>query len=87
MISSVVTKASKSKVAPAALLELKGACDLFEKAASYGGRAVKFLVCNHSLRRTRTDSPHSPAYSPPLTSESAEDLLRDIQWNSDIHPQ
>lgn len=44
MISSVVTNGSKSKVAPAALLELKGACDLFEEAATYGGRAVKFLV-------------------------------------------
>ncbi|KAJ7594208.1 fungal-specific transcription factor domain-containing protein [Mycena floridula] len=43
MISSVVTNGPRSKVAPAALLELKAACDLFEKAAPHGGRAVKFL--------------------------------------------
>ncbi|KAF9078402.1 hypothetical protein BDP27DRAFT_1309531 [Rhodocollybia butyracea] len=43
MISSVVTHASRSKVAPAALLELKSACELFETAAVHGGRAVKFL--------------------------------------------
>ncbi|KAK7460806.1 hypothetical protein VKT23_008735 [Stygiomarasmius scandens] len=43
MISSIVTHASRSKVAPAALLELKAAYDLFEKASAYGGRAVKFL--------------------------------------------
>lgn len=44
MLSSVVTLASKSKVAPAALLELGTACDLFERAAAYGGRATKFIV-------------------------------------------
>ena len=44
MISSVVTHSPKCKVAPAALLELKTACDLFEAAASHGGRAGKFLV-------------------------------------------
>ncbi|KAG2007078.1 fungal specific transcription factor domain-containing protein, variant 3 [Coprinopsis cinerea AmutBmut pab1-1] len=43
MIGSVVTHNPKCKVAPAALLELKTACDLFEHAASFGGRAVKFL--------------------------------------------
>ena len=44
MLASVVTNASRSKVAPAALSELKNACDLFEAASSYGGRAIKFLV-------------------------------------------
>ncbi|KAF9269469.1 hypothetical protein L218DRAFT_1072308 [Marasmius fiardii PR-910] len=43
MLSSVVMHGSKSKVAPAALLEVRSACELFEKAAAYGGRAVKFL--------------------------------------------
>ncbi|KAK1236247.1 hypothetical protein PQX77_000509 [Marasmius sp. AFHP31] len=43
MLSSVVLHGSKSKVAPAALLEVRSACDLFEKAAAHGGRAVKFL--------------------------------------------
>ncbi|KAH6903168.1 hypothetical protein BKA70DRAFT_1301768 [Coprinopsis sp. MPI-PUGE-AT-0042] len=43
MIGSVVTHNPKCKVAPAALLELKTACDLFEQASSFGGRAVKFL--------------------------------------------
>lgn len=44
MLASVVTHSSQSKVAPAALLELRTAHGLFEKAATYGGRAVKFLV-------------------------------------------
>jgi hypothetical protein len=44
MLSSVVTHSSSCKVAPAALLELRMACDLFEKAAAHGGRAKKFLV-------------------------------------------
>ncbi|KAF9463262.1 fungal-specific transcription factor domain-containing protein [Collybia nuda] len=43
MLASVVTHSSQSKVAPAALLELRTACELFEKASSYGGRAGKFL--------------------------------------------
>ncbi|KAF9011964.1 fungal-specific transcription factor domain-containing protein [Cyathus striatus] len=43
MLASVATHSSKSKAAPAALIELKTACDMFEQAASYGGRAVKFL--------------------------------------------
>jgi len=44
MISSVITHSPKCKVATAALIELRTACDLFEAAASYGGRAIKFLV-------------------------------------------
>ncbi|KAF8153104.1 fungal-specific transcription factor domain-containing protein [Crassisporium funariophilum] len=43
MLASVATHSSRSKVAPAALLELKNACDLFESASGYGGRAIKFL--------------------------------------------
>ncbi|RDB28185.1 putative transcriptional regulatory protein C1F7.11c [Hypsizygus marmoreus] len=43
MLASVVTHSSQSKVAPAALLELRTACDLFQQASTYGGRAVKFL--------------------------------------------
>jgi len=45
MLASVATHASRSNVAPAALMELKIACDLFEAASKYGGRAGKFLVC------------------------------------------
>ncbi|KAJ2915729.1 hypothetical protein MD484_g4662, partial [Candolleomyces efflorescens] len=51
MVSSVITHSPKCKVAPAALLELKTACDLFEAAASHGGRAVKFLPI---LKRLQT---------------------------------
>ncbi|KAF5392776.1 hypothetical protein D9757_001017 [Collybiopsis confluens] len=43
MISSVVTHGSRSKVAPAALLELKSAYELFREASNHGGRAIKFL--------------------------------------------
>lgn len=44
MISSVVTHGSHSKVALAALLELKCTCKLFKQASSHGSQAVKFLV-------------------------------------------
>ncbi|TFK52991.1 hypothetical protein OE88DRAFT_1656749 [Heliocybe sulcata] len=43
MLASVVTHGTKSKVAQAALMELRLARDLYERAAPYGGRAVKFL--------------------------------------------
>ncbi|KAF8233042.1 hypothetical protein L208DRAFT_1268931 [Tricholoma matsutake] len=43
MLASVVTHSSQSKVAPAALLELRTAYELFESAAPYGGRAMKFF--------------------------------------------
>jgi len=44
MLSSITIHAPRSKMAPAALLELKIACDLFEDASKFGGRATKFLV-------------------------------------------
>ena len=48
MLASVATHGPRSNVAPAALLELKNACDLFEAASAHGGRAIKFLVNVHS---------------------------------------
>ncbi|KAF5313331.1 hypothetical protein D9611_008642 [Ephemerocybe angulata] len=51
MISSVITHSPKCKVAPAAMLELKTACDMFEAAALHGGRAGKFLPI---LKRLQT---------------------------------
>ncbi|PPQ92184.1 hypothetical protein CVT25_008958 [Psilocybe cyanescens] len=51
MLASVATHGSRSKIALAALLELRTACDLFEAASSYGGRAVKFLPI---LKRLQT---------------------------------
>jgi hypothetical protein len=44
MLASVATHASRSKIAPAALLELKIACGLFEEELRFGGGAGKFLV-------------------------------------------
>ncbi|KAI0088357.1 hypothetical protein BDY19DRAFT_891492 [Irpex rosettiformis] len=43
MLGSVVTHGGITKTAQAALGEVRLAYDLFEKAARYGGRAVKFL--------------------------------------------
>ncbi|OBZ76843.1 putative transcriptional regulatory protein C1F7.11c [Grifola frondosa] len=43
MLASVVTHGGTTKTAQAALGELRLACDLFERAATHGGRAVKFL--------------------------------------------
>ena len=44
MLASVVTHGGTTKTAQAALGELRFAHDLFQQAAKYGGRAVKFLV-------------------------------------------
>ncbi|KAL1748296.1 fungal-specific transcription factor domain-containing protein [Schizophyllum fasciatum] len=55
MLSSVVTHSPRTKVAHAALLELRGALELFESAASHGGRAQKFLPI---IRRLHTQSQH-----------------------------
>lgn len=44
MLASVVTHGGTTKTAQAALVELRLAANLFEQAARYGGRAVKFLV-------------------------------------------
>lgn len=44
MLASVVTHGATTKTSQAALAELRLAKELFESAAGYGGRAVKFLV-------------------------------------------
>ncbi|KAJ7326313.1 hypothetical protein DFH08DRAFT_710530, partial [Mycena albidolilacea] len=53
MLSSVVTHATRSKVAPAALLELGKACELFEEAAKIcpNSRAGKFVPILHRLSK------------------------------------
>ncbi|PFH53475.1 hypothetical protein AMATHDRAFT_73300 [Amanita thiersii Skay4041] len=50
MLSSVVTHCPQSRVAPAALLELNNACQLFERASAYGGRSMKFLPILQRLK-------------------------------------
>lgn len=45
MLASVPVRAPRSKMAREALIELHSAHDLFERAAPFGGRAVKMLVC------------------------------------------
>jgi len=50
MLASAATHVSKQcQVAHTAMVELDHACELFERAASYGGRAVKFLVSLYRL--------------------------------------
>ncbi|KAJ6591211.1 fungal-specific transcription factor domain-containing protein [Mycena vulgaris] len=53
MLSSVVTHATRSKVAPAALLELGKACELFEAAAKIcpNSRAGKFVPILHRMSK------------------------------------
>ncbi|KAJ6588531.1 fungal-specific transcription factor domain-containing protein [Mycena capillaripes] len=53
MLSSVVTHATRSKVAPAALLELGKACELFEDAVKIcpQSRAGKFVPILHRLSK------------------------------------
>ncbi|TFY73407.1 hypothetical protein EWM64_g10605, partial [Hericium alpestre] len=62
MLALVPVRAPKSKLAHTALMELKGACDLFEQAAVHGGRVVKMLPvvrrhlekATHSFHAART---------------------------------
>ncbi|KAJ7120976.1 fungal-specific transcription factor domain-containing protein [Mycena epipterygia] len=53
MLSSVVTHATRSKVAPAALLELGKACELFEAAVKIcpNSRAGKFIPILHRMSK------------------------------------
>ncbi|EIN09837.1 hypothetical protein PUNSTDRAFT_125868 [Punctularia strigosozonata HHB-11173 SS5] len=51
MLASVVTHAPRSKVSNVALMELKQACDLFEKVAAHKGRPAKFLPILQRLMR------------------------------------
>ena len=44
MLALIPVRAPQSKMAHTALMELKGACELFERASVHGGRAVKMLV-------------------------------------------
>ncbi|TEB32701.1 hypothetical protein FA13DRAFT_1662397 [Coprinellus micaceus] len=74
MISSVVTHSPKCKVAPAALLELKTACDLFEAAASHGGRAGKFLPILKRLQ-TKAQQVYRDVHSG-LPPKVANDIFR-----------
>lgn len=59
LIASIVTRATgagvKSKVTSAAMLQLKSACELFADAASYGGRAAKFLPILRRLLQKAED--------------------------------
>ena len=91
MLASVVTHSSQSKVAPAALLELRTAYDLFQQASAYGGRAVKFFVrhfppvpwkvgCSYLMTATVADHPTPPA-------ESSSGLRGHQQWYSSEYPQ
>lgn len=45
MLALVPVRAPRSKMARGALMELHSAHELFERAAPFGGRAVKMLVC------------------------------------------
>ncbi|KAI0703865.1 hypothetical protein C8T65DRAFT_709179 [Cerioporus squamosus] len=49
MMGSVVTRGGTTKTAQAALGELRIACDLFERAAQHGGRALKFMLVLRKL--------------------------------------
>ncbi|KAK7062843.1 deoxycytidyl transferase [Paramarasmius palmivorus] len=83
MLSSVVTHGSKSKAAPAALLEVKSACELFEKAAVHGGRAVKFLPIIQRLQNKaqkvfyETCNGVPPAIPNDIFKSSAENEIND----------
>ena len=44
-MGSVVTRGGTTKTAQAALNELRLAVEVFEHAATQGGRATKFVVC------------------------------------------
>ncbi len=78
MLASVATNSSRCKIAPAALLELNNACDLFQRASAFGGRAVKFLVSlprpTSQLNTHGSSVRISPAYYAPLADEGSASL-------------
>lgn len=87
MLASVATHGPRSNVAPAALSELRNACDLFEAASTYGGRAIKFLVSVHSYGNVIKPDMHLlQAYHQTFTNESSTSLPRCQQRSSTQDP-
>jgi hypothetical protein len=61
MLALIPVRAPQSKMAQGALMEFRTAYELFESAASFGGRAVKMLVCIPSSFHSGIDErPLSP---------------------------
>ena len=92
MLASVATHGPRCNVAPAALSELKNACDLFEGASTYGGRAIKFLVSVHFITKNLIRLElcdfffFYKAYPQTLTRESSTSLSRCQQRCSTQNP-
>jgi hypothetical protein len=51
MLALVPVRAPRCSMAQGALVELRSAYELFDRAAPFGGRAVKMLVCPSSVSR------------------------------------
>jgi len=72
LLALIPVRAPKSKLAQAALMELRLGCDLFEKAALHGGRAVKMLPiirrhlqkATHNFQTARTQLTVAPEIFP-----------------------
>jgi hypothetical protein len=64
MLSLIPVSAPRSKMAQGALNELHLAHKLFERAALFGGQAVKMLVCLSSPHRDRADEHSTHTHSP-----------------------
>ncbi|KAI0943568.1 hypothetical protein AcW1_002704 [Taiwanofungus camphoratus] len=81
MLASVVTHGRTTKTAQAALGELRLACDLFEKAAEHGGRAVKFLPIVRRLHdkayraHTQGQPPRRDIFTPRAAADAQDDEL------------
>ncbi|KAI0752488.1 fungal-specific transcription factor domain-containing protein [Daedaleopsis nitida] len=81
MMGSVVTRGGTTKTAQAALGELRVACDLFERAAEHGGRAVKFVpILRKLLEKAQTAyfqglQPLRPDIFTPRAAENENDEL------------
>lgn len=87
MLASVATHGPRSNVAPAALSELRNACDLFEAASAYGGRAIKFMVSVQSYKNViELEIIIIQAYPQTFTNESSTSLSRCQQWSSTQDP-
>ncbi|KZT28275.1 hypothetical protein NEOLEDRAFT_1129627 [Neolentinus lepideus HHB14362 ss-1] len=85
MLASVVTHGTKSKVAQAALMELRLARDLYERAAPFGGRAVKFLPIIRRLydkatqtyvdiRQQGLEPPRKDIFTPTRSDDKKDEL-------------
>lgn len=81
MLASIVTHAPKSKVARAALLEMKSTTRLFQEAAELGGRATRFapILVRLIAKAEKTFKETSEGIPPPTEKDIFAPKVEDTQ--------